>query len=83
MVKASSCSFDDLFVFAKDFPDPARTLSYFQVEYGLEELRACWAGFVDSSDDYYSEFENECEVYHVFVRDLEEYIDTLENQLFY
>lgn len=83
MVKASSCSLESLLKFAEESYELSQILSYVQVEYGLDELRSCWEGFIVSSDDYYVEFETESEVYCIFGRDLGEYVEFVEKQLPY
>jgi hypothetical protein len=51
--------------------------SYIQVEYGINELQACWDGFVDTSDYHDLEFKSRKQVCEEFANALSDYIDYL------
>jgi hypothetical protein len=59
-------------------PDLAKATSFMQVEYGLDELRASWDGFVDSSKHYSIEFKTRKHLCNEFAKALAEYIIYLE-----
>lgn len=48
-MQASVLRFQDLFTFAKEDQELALSLSFVQVEWGLEELETIHASYVDSS----------------------------------
>lgn len=82
-MKASQCSFERMMVFASGFYELAEATSFLQVEYGLSELRACWDGFVHTSDAYGQTFKTKKQVYAEFASALTEYIDYLEKPTSY
>jgi hypothetical protein len=59
-------------------PDLAKATSFVQVEYGLDELRASWDGFVDTSKHYSVEFNTRKHLCNEFAKALAEYIVYLE-----
>ena len=59
-------------------PDLAKATSFMQVEYGLDDLRASWDGFVDSSKHYSIEFKTRKHLCNEFAKTLAEYIIYLE-----
>lgn len=76
-MKASNCSFNDMLAAAaKDF-SLATATSYLQVEYGLDELEACWDGFVHTSDHHGLEFRSRKNICSEFSNALNEYIEYL------
>jgi hypothetical protein len=58
-------------------PDLGVPASYMQVEYGLDELIACWDGFVHTSDAYGLEFKSRKHVCLEFSDALNEYLEYL------
>ena len=59
-------------------PDLAKATSFMQVEYGLDDLRASWDGFVDSSKHYSIEFKTRKHLCNEFAKNLAEHIICLE-----
>ena len=59
-------------------PELARSTSFMQVEYGLDELKASWDGFVDTSKHYSIEFKTRKHLCNEFAKALAEYIIYLE-----
>jgi len=49
---ATEMTLDDVFSVAKRNKALATTLSFIQVEFGLDELRGHWEGFAQSNDFY-------------------------------
>jgi hypothetical protein len=76
-MKASECTFDKMMIVAAAAPMLAEAASYIQVEYGLEELQACWDGFVHTSDYYNQEFKSRKQICAEFTYALTEYIHYL------
>lgn len=74
---ASDVSFIQMMRVAAGNKSLATATSYLQVEYGLDELQACWDGFIHTSDDYNQEFKNRKQVCEEFSNALNEYIDYL------
>jgi len=56
----------------------AEVTSFLQVEYGIDELRASWAGFVDTSKHYKIEFKTRNHLCEEFAIALKEYVNYLE-----
>jgi hypothetical protein len=56
----------------------AEATSFLQVEYGVDDLRACWDGFVDTSDYAGLVFRNKKDVCEHFAEALHDYIMYLE-----
>ena len=52
--------------------------SFIQVEDGIDDLMACWEGFLHVSEEYNEVFEDETEMYQKFTDALNEYIEYLE-----
>ena len=71
---ASKCSFKQMFHEAFTNRTLAESTSFMQVEYGLNELEACWDGFVHTSDNYGQSFASRKEVCEEFSNALSEYI---------
>lgn len=77
-MKASQCTFEHMMKGAAKCPRLAEATSYVQVEYGLNELKGCWDGFVDTSDAYEQEFRNRTLILEEFTYVLGEYIEYLD-----
>lgn len=56
----------------------AEATSFIQVEYGLDELLACWDGFIHTSDAYGQEFATRRHICSEFAEALAEYIEYRE-----
>ena len=56
----------------------SKALSFIQVEMGLDDLEACWDGFLDTSEDYGDVFTDESHLYQKFTEALNEYAEYLE-----
>lgn len=78
-MKASDCTLDHAQVVARDCKDLAEAMSFLQVEYGLQDLQACWDGFIDVSDRYGQEFPTKRMICFEFSNALTEYISHLES----
>ena len=74
----TQCSFNQMMAIASGNPDLAKATSFVQVEYGLDELRASWDGFVDTSKHYSVEFNTRKHLCNEFAKALAEYIVYLE-----
>jgi hypothetical protein len=77
-MKASECTFEHMMRVASGLYELAETTSYLQVEYGLSELKACWDGFIHTSDAYCQEFKSRKQICVEFAHALGEYIEYLE-----
>ena len=56
-------------------------LSFFQVEFGMDELHACWDGFVHTSDHYEQQFSSKtaiCKEFTNALKDYREYLDSTD-----
>ena len=80
---ASQCSFEQMMIFAAGSFPLAEATSYIQVEYGLDELKACWDGFVHTSDAYGQTFKSRKQICAEFTHALSEYIEYLGESLPY
>ena len=76
-MKTSAVSFNDMLRFAANNPTLGVAASYMQVEYGLDELLACWEGFVNTSDHYGLEFRTRKQVCQEFSNNLNDYLEYL------
>ena len=74
-MKASDCTLEDAQHVAGHKKHLAETMSFLQVEYGYAELKACWDGFVDTSDNYGVEFTTKYKICDAFAEALTEYIE--------
>jgi hypothetical protein len=74
---ASEVTFDKMRIVARNNPELGVPSSYMQVEYGLEELEACWDGFVHTSDNYGQEFKSRKQICLEFANALNEYLEFL------
>ena len=77
-MKASDCTLDHAQVVARDCKELAEAMSFMQVEHGYSELRACWDGFVEVSDNYEQTFPTKRKICFEFADALSEYISYLE-----
>jgi len=69
---ASQCSFNYMKKTAEKYLLSAETLSYYQVEYGLDYLRSLWDCFVDAHVSMGVNFANKAEIISVFIEGLTE-----------
>lgn len=76
-MNASECTFEHMMRVASGMFDLAEATSYIQVEYGLNELKACWDGFVHTSEAYGVTFKNRKQICVQFAVALSEYIEFL------
>jgi hypothetical protein len=74
---ASEVLFNQMMRVAAGNPDLGVPASYMQVEYGLDELVACWDGFVHTSDSHGLEFKSRKHVCLEFSDALNEYLEYL------
>jgi hypothetical protein len=79
---ASEVAFDSMMRVASGNKPMALATSYIQVEYGKDELLACWDGFVHTSDNYGQTFKSRKAVCEEFSNVLNEYIDYLGESAF-
>jgi len=70
---ASTCSFDQMMRVATYMPELAKVTNFFQVEFGMDELMACWVGFVHTSDHYEQQFPSNIAICKKFTNDLWDY----------
>jgi len=68
-------SFETMMLAAKYFPGLALATSFIQVEYGILELEAHWAGFVDSISGHNLDEVDALTLYNSFTEGLEDYIE--------
>ena len=80
-MKASDCTLEDAQHVAGHKQHLAETMSLLQVEDGDAELKACWDGFVDTSDNYGVEFTTRYKICDAFAEALAEYIEYSESTL--
>lgn len=66
--------FESMMLAARHFPGLALATSFIQVEFGVKELEAHWAGFVDSIN-YYQETLTQIGLYNSFTEGLEDFIE--------
>ena len=74
----TQCSFNQMMTIASGDPELAKSTSFMQVEYGLDELKASWDGFVDTSKHYKVEFNTRKHLCNEFAKALAEYVVYLE-----
>ena len=77
-MKASDVNFESMMRFASGNFTLAEATSFLQVEYGMSELRACWDGFVDTSDGADLEFKDRKTICKEFTVALSDYIIYLD-----
>lgn len=78
---ASNVSFAQMRKGACNLQELGVPASYLQVEYGLNELKACWDGFVHTSDNYGLSFKTRKAIYLEFANALSEYLEYLGEQI--
>jgi hypothetical protein len=74
---ASDVTFEQMRRASRNLSELGVPASYLQVEYGLEELEACWDGFVHTSDSYDQTFKTRKAIYQEFANALSEYLEYL------
>jgi capsule polysaccharide export protein KpsC/LpsZ len=74
----TQCSFKQMMTIAAGNKKLAEATSFVQVEYGIDELRACWDGFVDTSTHYGVEFKTRKHLCEEFANALLEYAEYLQ-----
>ena len=74
----SQCSFKQMMTVAAGNKKLAEATSFVQVEFGLKELEAHWAGFVDTSAHYGVEFNTRKHLCEEFANVLTEYLEYLQ-----
>ena len=77
-MKASDVNFESMMRFASGNFTLAEATSFLQVEYGMSDLRACWEGFVDTSDEAGLEFKDRKTICNEFTAALSDYIIYLD-----
>ena len=73
-MKTSDITFESMMRFAAGNFTLAEATSFLQVEYGMDDLRACWDGFVDTSDHAGLEFKDRKTICNEFTAALSDYI---------
>jgi hypothetical protein len=71
---ASDVSFDSMMRFAAGNFTLAEATSFMQIEYGKNELVACWDGFVDTSNNAGLTFKDRKSICNEFTAALSDYI---------
>ena len=74
---ASDVTFEQMRRASRNLSELGVSASYLQVEYGLDELEACWDGFVHTSDSYAQAFKTRKAIYQEFANALSEYLEYL------
>jgi hypothetical protein len=77
----TQCSFEEMLEMSTKLSGLGIAASFFQVEFGLDELRACWDGFLHTSSHYGVEFQcktDVCEKFTDALTDYREYLDSNE-----
>jgi len=77
-MKASDITFESMMRFAADNFTLAEATSFLQVEFGISELRACWDGFVDTSNEARITFKDRKTICNEFTEALSEYVIYLD-----
>jgi hypothetical protein len=75
---ASTCSFDRMMQVATYMPELAKATSFFQVEFGMDELIACWDGFVHTSDHHEQRFSSKIAICKEFTDALSDYAEFIQ-----
>ena len=78
---ASDITFESMLRYAAGNAKLGTATSYLQVEYGVDELRGCWDGFIHSSDAYDLTFKNRKQVCEEFTYAICEYLEYLGEPL--
>jgi hypothetical protein len=76
-MRASKVSFDQMMIGARNNPILGEATSFIQVEYGLDELKSSWQGFIDTSDHYNLTFTSRKNVHDEFANALADYVEYL------
>lgn len=76
-MKPSDCSFEQMMTIRSGIPMLADRTSWIQVEYGLDDLKSSWHGFVDISEHCGMEFKTRKQICTEFSEALTEYIEYL------
>ena len=79
---ASQVTFEQMMRVGAGNRDLGLATSYIQVEYGIDELHACWDGFTHTSDTFEQTFKSRKQVCDEFTYALTEYIDYLGESSF-
>lgn len=79
---ASDVTFAQMRRSARNLSSLGIPCSYMQVEYGLDELEACWDGFVHTSDYANLIFKTRKQVCVSFANILSEYLEYLGESIF-
>jgi hypothetical protein len=79
-MKASDITFESMMRFAAGNFTLAEATSFLQVEYGMSELRACWDGFVDTSNNAELTFKDRKTLCNEFTAALSDYIIFLDDE---
>ena len=79
-MKASDITFESMMRFAAGNFTLAEATSFLQVEYGMSELRACWDGFVDTSNNAELTFKNRKHLCNEFTAALSDYIIFIDDE---
>ena len=79
-MKASEITFESMMRFAAGNFTLAEATSFLQVEYGMSELRACWDGFVDTSNNAELTFKDRKNLCNEFTAALSDYIIVLDDE---
>ena len=77
-MRASDITFESMMRFAAGNFTLAEATSFIQVEYGIDDLHACWDGFVDTSDHAGLEFKDRKTICNEFTAALSDYITYLD-----
>jgi hypothetical protein len=79
-MKASDITFESMMRFAAGNFTLAEATSFLQVEYGMSELRACWDGFVDTSNNAELTFKDRKTLCNEFTAALSDYIIFIDDE---
>lgn len=77
-MKAGDMTLYDVRAIATGVVDLNLAVSFIQVEWGLQDLEACWDGFRDTADHYNQEFDNELDCALQFGLALNEFAECSE-----
>ena len=72
------CTFEEMMEMATRMSSLGVMNSFFQVEFGLDELRSSWEGFLDTSAYYEVEFTSKRDICEKFTDALNDYREYLE-----
>lgn len=77
-MKAGDMTLYDIRRMASGIVDLNLAISFIQVEWGLNELEACWDGFCDSTDHFNQHFDNELDCARQFGLALNDFAECAE-----